>query len=194
MEVAVVDFTAPFAPHEFTRSLRETGFAVVTNHPVSQALVEEVYGEWLTFFESDAKYAYRYEDGDQDGYFAPDVSETAKGNNIKDIKEFFHVYPWGKYPTEVSDAALRLHHEDKIGLATLLRPLTIAPATLLGLAAGRLAVGAPADLTVFDPTAAWVVDRDQLHSRSKNSPFDETTLHGRVLSTMVGGNMVYQYA
>lgn len=120
MEVAVVDFTAPSAPHEFTRSLRETGFAVVTNHPVSQALVEEVYGEWLTFFESDAKYAYRYEDGDQDGYFAPDVSETAKGNNIKDIKEFFHVYPWGKYPTEVSDAALRLHHDAGLVARTLL--------------------------------------------------------------------------
>ena len=91
-------------------------------------------------------------------------------------------------------AALRLHHEDKISLSTLLRPLTINPAMLLGLGAGRLAIGAPADLTVFDPMAAWVVDRDQLRSRSKNSPFDETTLHGRVLSTMVGGCMVYQYA
>ena len=43
----------------------------------------------------------------QDGYFGPDVSETAKGNTVKDLKEFFHVYPWGQYPGEVSDAALR---------------------------------------------------------------------------------------
>ena len=120
MEVAVVDFNSPDAPADFTRSLRETGFAVVTNHPVQQALVEQVYAEWLAFFDSDAKYKYRYSDGDQDGYFAPDVSETAKGNTIKDIKEFFHVYPWGKYPTEVSDAALRLHHDAGMVARTLL--------------------------------------------------------------------------
>jgi isopenicillin N synthase-like dioxygenase len=69
--------------------------------------VQEIYDEWLAFFETDAKHAYRFSDGDQDGYFGPDVSETAKGNTVKDIKEFFHVYPWGQYPTEVSDAALR---------------------------------------------------------------------------------------
>ena len=48
-----------------------------------------------------------FSDDNQDGYFAPDISETAKGNTVRDIKEFFHVYPWGRYPTEVSDAALQ---------------------------------------------------------------------------------------
>jgi isopenicillin N synthase-like dioxygenase len=107
MQVGVVDFTSPEAPADFTRSLRETGFAVITNHPLPQALVQEIYDEWLAFFETDAKYKYRYSEGDQDGYFGPDVSETAKGNTVRDLKEFFHVYPWGQYPTEVSDAALR---------------------------------------------------------------------------------------
>lgn len=107
MNVEVVDFQAPDAPEAFTRSLRHTGFAVIVNHPLPQALVQEIYDEWLAFFETDAKHAYRFSDGDQDGYFGPDVSETAKGNTVKDIKEFFHVYPWGQYPTEVSDAALR---------------------------------------------------------------------------------------
>ena len=91
-------------------------------------------------------------------------------------------------------AALRLHHKDKIALAVLLRPMTINPATVLGLPSGRLEQGAPADLTVFDPNVAWAVDRSKLHSRSKNSPFDEMTLHGRVLSTMVAGRTVYQHA
>jgi isopenicillin N synthase-like dioxygenase len=107
MNVEVVDFQAPDAPESFTRSLRSTGFAVIVNHPLPHELVQQIYDEWLAFFDSDAKYAYRYSDGDQDGWFGPDVSETAKGNTVKDLKEFFHVYPWGQYPAEVSDAALR---------------------------------------------------------------------------------------
>ena len=90
-------------------------------------------------------------------------------------------------------AVLKLHHEDKIDLSVLLRPLTTNPAKLLGLPSGRLDKGAPADLTLFDPNMAWVVDRDQMKARSKNTPFDETTLHGRVLRTMVAGQTVYQY-
>ena len=91
-------------------------------------------------------------------------------------------------------AALRLHHEDRINLCVLLRPLTINPAKILGLPSGRLEPGAPADLALFDPSQPWVVDRNKLRSRSKNSPFDERTLHGRVLRTVVAGRTVYQYA
>src|SRR4051812_48125863 len=103
VDVEVVDYTAPDAPQRFTRSLHETGFAVLVNHPLEAGLVQTIYDEWLAFFDSDAKYAYRYSQDKQDGYFGPDVSETAKGNTIRDLKEFFHVYPWGQYPAEVSD-------------------------------------------------------------------------------------------
>lgn len=120
MKVAVVDYTSPDAPAAFTRSLRETGFGVVVNHPLSQALVEYIYAEWLKFFGTDAKYSYRYTPDDQDGYFGPDVSETAKGNTIKDIKEFFHVYPFGQFPTEVSNAAKIFYDEAKAVASTLL--------------------------------------------------------------------------
>jgi isopenicillin N synthase-like dioxygenase len=120
MNVEVVDFQSPDAPEAFTRSLRHTGFAVLINHPLPQSLVQQIYDEWLAFFEGDAKYGYRFSDGDQDGYFGPDVSETAKGNNVKDIKEFFHVYPWGKYPAEVSDAALRYAEQAAAIAVTLL--------------------------------------------------------------------------
>ncbi len=107
MNVEVVDFQSPDAPASFTRSLRDTGFAVLVNHPLPQPLVQRIYDEWLAFFESDAKYTYRFSDENQDGWFGPEISETAKGNTVRDIKEFFHVYPWGQYPAEVSDAALR---------------------------------------------------------------------------------------
>ena len=91
-------------------------------------------------------------------------------------------------------AALRLHHNGEIGLMPLIRAMTINPARLLGLPAGRLEKGAPADLVLVDLGQPWVVDRDLLRARSKNSPFDESKMQGRVLHTMVAGNIVYQYA
>ena len=90
-------------------------------------------------------------------------------------------------------AALRLYHNDEVGLLPLLRALTINPARLLGLPSGRLEKGAPADLVLFDPDVPWVVDREQLRARSKNSPFDESKMQGRVLRTLVAGSTVYQY-
>jgi dihydroorotase len=90
-------------------------------------------------------------------------------------------------------AALRLVHTDNLSLMVLLKAMTIAPANLLGLPSGRLEKGAPADLLLFDLSQPWAVDREALHSRSKNSPFDESTLQGRVLRTVVAGQTVYQY-
>jgi len=75
----------------------------------------------------------------------------------------------------------------------LLRVMTINPAKLLGLPSGRLAKGAPADLILFDPNETWVVNKDNLRSRSKNSPFDEVKLQGRVLRTLVDGETVYHH-
>ncbi len=90
-------------------------------------------------------------------------------------------------------AALRLYHSGEVDLMVLLRAMTVRPAELLGLRSGRLTEGAPADIIVADINQPWVVDRDVLRSRSKNSPFDESKMSGRVLHTMVAGQTVYQY-
>jgi dihydroorotase len=90
-------------------------------------------------------------------------------------------------------AALGLVHSKEIGLLPLLKALTSNPAKLLGLPGGKLVKGAPADLTLIDLDAVWVVDKDQLKARSKNSPFHEQKVRGRVLRTMVAGKTVYQY-
>ncbi|HWB45746.1 MAG TPA: dihydroorotase [Hyphomicrobiaceae bacterium] len=90
-------------------------------------------------------------------------------------------------------AALRLHHSGEIGLMHLLRAMTINPAKLLGLPSGRLEKGAPADIILVDLGQPWVVDKAQIRARSKNSPFDESKMQGRVLHTMVAGKTVYQY-
>jgi dihydroorotase len=89
-------------------------------------------------------------------------------------------------------AALRLVHSDRISLPKLLRALSTKPAEILGLPGGRLAVGAPADLIVFDPDAPYVLDKRQLKSLSKNTPFDEARLEGQVIITMVAGRVVFQ--
>jgi dihydroorotase len=91
-------------------------------------------------------------------------------------------------------AALRLYHNGEIALLPLLKAMTFNPAKLLGLPAGRLEKGAPADLILVDLGQPWVVDKAEIRARSKNSPFDESKMQGRVLVTMVAGKPVYQYA
>jgi dihydroorotase len=91
-------------------------------------------------------------------------------------------------------AALRLHHNDEVDLATLLNALCANPAKLLGLPGGRLTKGAPADLVLIDLDTPYTVEPEQLRSRSKNTPFDQARLQGRALMTLVAGRTVYNYA
>jgi dihydroorotase len=91
-------------------------------------------------------------------------------------------------------AGLRLYHSGEIGLLPLLRTMTASPAKLLGLPSGRLEKGAPADLILIDLDQPWVVDKAQMRARSRNSPFDESRMQGRVLLTMVAGDLVYEYS
>ncbi len=88
-------------------------------------------------------------------------------------------------------AGLRLVHAGEVSLPRLLAALSSRPAEILRLPQGRLEVGTPADLICFDPDEPYVVDRLKLHSRSKNSPFDEARMQGRVKLTIVAGSIVY---
>ncbi len=120
MHLPIVDFQSSSAPQDFCKSLHETGFAVLSNHPLDQSMVEGIYAEWLGFFKGEAKHQYLQDPVKFDGYFPPSVSETAKNHTKKDLKEFFHIYPWGRYPAEVSDAARRYHSLGATLAATLL--------------------------------------------------------------------------
>ena len=90
-------------------------------------------------------------------------------------------------------ASLRLVHSGDITLPVLLRAMSTRPAELLGLPGGTLRPGSPADVVVFDPEAPWVLDRAELKSKCKNTPFDEARLSGRVTRTIVAGRTVYEY-
>ena len=88
-------------------------------------------------------------------------------------------------------AALRLYHSGELSLPGLWRALALNPARRLGLPCGRLAVGAPGDLVLFDPDTPFVLDRFTLLSKSKNTPFDGARLQGRVLGAWVAGQRVF---
>ncbi len=89
-------------------------------------------------------------------------------------------------------AALRLYHSQQIDLLTLLKPLTINPANLLGLPSGRLKVGSPADLILIDTEIPWMVNLDILSTRSRNTPFEGARLQGRVTETFIAGQSVFK--
>lgn len=88
-------------------------------------------------------------------------------------------------------SCLSLVHNGDLPLNRLLSAMTHVPADLLGLRTGRLASGLPADLLLADIGASWIVKADALHSISKNTPFDDRRLQGRVLRTIVGGRTAY---
>jgi dihydroorotase len=88
-------------------------------------------------------------------------------------------------------AGLRLVHAGQVALPQLLRAMTSRPAEILRLPQGRLARGAPADLILFDPDEPYVLQKADLKSRCKNTPFDEARLQGVVKATMVAGQIVH---
>ncbi|WP_261843043.1 isopenicillin N synthase family dioxygenase [Aliamphritea ceti] len=99
--LTAIDYRADDARQQFVESLRETGFGVLKNHPIRQELVTSIYQNWQTFFDGDTKQDFLFNKGTQDGFFPASVSEVAKDHKVKDIKEYYHYYPWGQCPDEL---------------------------------------------------------------------------------------------
>jgi isopenicillin N synthase-like dioxygenase len=120
MKVRTVDFRDPQAGRKFTDSFRETGFAVVSNHPVDARLITDTFGEWAQFFAGEGKHAYTFDPVKQAGYF-PFRSENAKDSAKKDLKEFYHYYPSrSELPREASTFTTKLYAElSQMGLQLL---------------------------------------------------------------------------
>lgn len=106
--VDTVSFTSADAAPRFCASLKETGFAVLRDHSVPQSLIARAYGEWRDFFAGTDKHAFTADPERQDGYF-PFLSENAKDSPLKDLKEFYHVYPDGRLPAAQEDTSRELH-------------------------------------------------------------------------------------
>ena len=90
-------------------------------------------------------------------------------------------------------SVMSLVHAGQVGLPLMIEKLTSAPAEFLGRTdIGSLRPGANADVTIFDPNAKWTVDVDAFASKGKNSPLHGQTLKGQVVTTLVGGKVVYE--
>ncbi|SDI31459.1 Isopenicillin N synthase [Ferrimonas sediminum] len=115
-----VDFQSDGAAEQFVQSLRETGFGVLKNHPLSQQAVQSIYDNWLGFFGGDQKHQFAFNAEAQDGFFAANVAETAKGSDKRDIKEYYHYYPWGQCPSHLK-TELQAYYDTTLAFsATLL--------------------------------------------------------------------------
>ncbi|RYV02019.1 2OG-Fe(II) oxygenase [Shewanella sp. OPT22] len=109
MKLEAIDYLAKDAAQQFVESLHQIGFGVLRNHPIDQNLVEAIYKEWHEFFNSEEKHDFKFNAETQDGFFPAEVSETAKGHTVKDIKEYFHVYPWGQIPESLRENILKYY-------------------------------------------------------------------------------------
>jgi dihydroorotase len=89
---------------------------------------------------------------------------------------------------------LKWAEQESVPLARALAKVTHAAARIAGLDGGTLAVGAAADLIVFDPQARWTVEPKALASQGKHTPFLGYELAGRVRATFVAGHLAYQRA
>ena len=88
--------------------------------------------------------------------------------------------------------ALELFHNKSIKLNKLIAALTCNPAKILNINKGTLNKGADADLCIFDINKPWVVNKENIKSKSKNTPIEERKLQGQVLKTFVKGELVHE--
>ena len=120
LDVLTISYPDPKAPTLFENSMKNTGFAVIKDHSIEADLINRVYDEWNTYFSSDSKMDFIFDDEKQDGYF-PYLTENAKGATSKDLKEFYHIYKWGRIPDIIGSSTM-----------TLFNQLTEVASTLLG--------------------------------------------------------------
>lgn len=108
MSVAIVDMQSADADQAFVNTLRDTGFAVIRNAPLDAARLQRMDAAWCAFFLDDQKWNYpavETASGNTSGYIPADVSETAVGHDVKDLKEFFHIVPETVLPESLRDDA-----------------------------------------------------------------------------------------
>ncbi|MBN8915230.1 MAG: dihydroorotase [Rhizobiales bacterium] len=182
------------------RRARDAGLSVTAAASINHVTLNEIdIGPYRTFLK--LKPPLR---GEQDRALLVDAVKSGlvdvimSDHNPQDVETkrlpFAEAAPGAIGMETMLVAGLRLVHNGELTLPQLLGTMSSRPAKLLGLPGGTLRSGAPADVIVIDPDTPWMIDRDQLRSKSKNTPFDEARMQGRVVRTIVAGRTVYTHA
>ncbi len=172
-----VKVTAETAPHYFSLTERELLRADADyrmNPPLRTSADVEAIVEGL-----------------QDGTL--DAVATDHAPHTPEEKADFVSAPNGSVGMETSFAAgyTYLVKTGRLSLEELVEKMSVNPAKILGINAGRLCKGAPADIALIDLNEEWTVDENELHGKSKNTPFKGRTLCGKVKKTILGGRVVF---
>ena len=109
-DIKKIDIKSSNAKEIFYTSIKNTGFAVFENHNISESVLDSFYESWAVFFNSKDKINYTFDPKTQHGFF-PFKSESAKNNPIKDLKEFFHVYPKTNLPPFLKEDTNKIYKE-----------------------------------------------------------------------------------
>ena len=120
-----------------------------------------------------------------------DAIATDHAPHSPEEKADFVKAPNGVVGMETSLAATLTYMGDKLSLSDIARLMSTNPAGIMGIPAGEVKAGAPADFVLVDLHEKWTVDPDRLHGRSKNAVFKGETLTGRVKATFCGGKNVF---
>ena len=123
-----------------------------------------------------------------------DAIATDHAPHTTEEKSDFEKAPNGSIGMETSLSAAVTYLVDK-GILTfpqLIEKMSLNPAKILGIPAGTLSVGSPADIVIFNPDETYTVDVNKLHGKSKNTPFKNMQLKGKVKYTVLSGNIVYK--
>ena len=180
------------------RQAKKRGLAVSCDTaPPYFALNENAVGNYRTFAKLSPPLRAEHDRqavvaGIKDGTIDAIASDHTPRDEESKRLPFAQAAPGGIGLNTLLAVSLELYHNGHMGLLDVLALVTRSPAALMGLRAGRLEKGAPADLVLFDPDRAWKVDADQLIGKAKNSPFDGRPVQGRVLMTVVDGRPVYR--
>jgi dihydroorotase len=124
------------------------------------------------------------------------IDAVASDHNPQDQESkrlpFSHAEPGIAGLETLLTLTLALHHNGAMPLLDALHRMTARPAEILGIEGGHLAKGAPGDLVLFDLDRPWRIDPDRFRSKSKNSPYEDHPVQGRVLRTVVDGRTIFE--
>lgn len=118
-QLPLIDYTCDTASEEFFESLKSFGFATLIAHPLDMSRVDRIYQEWQTYFSSGGASDFSIDGEKQDGYVALEQAESAKGQAVRDHKEYFQYYSWGRCPSHLK-ADLDAHYQDCLKFSSTL--------------------------------------------------------------------------